>query len=628
LKPNTKNRARVATLLFALGGLAIAATTPFGPFQGRKTTDPPGASRGKMGQDLFLAIDHRDLSGMQALLKKGADTNSRNGLDFTPLYIAAASHQFDAMKALVEAGADVDARSPYGSPLTFAAITGNAEGAELLLAKGADVNVSRGDGTSPLMMAAFAGNPAAVGTLLKYKAEVNTKNDAGSSALIFAARAGNVQVVQQLVGAGAKIDEPDADGLTPLMIAARAGQTNFVKLMLKLGANAKAVDKDKSNALILATSFGDYPEIVKSLVAAGCDPNATDGRGRSAAALAYVRGFKQSASLLGKPSSAAVSAVGVVRSTKEAAGFSLKAVQESMAVFMEDAACLSCHHEGLGRMATASAKSRGFKLDPAVTNMQNGRLMGAANAMHPLFAQALKSPEAMKQLPLIEINEISPFAVWMFGGMCAQDNPKSPPAESLAEVLARQQSADGHWSFSLPRIPMQSSAFTLTALAVQGIQKYAPTALNKSRIAKAQQWLAKTPAMSSDDMAFKLLGLRWSGAAKSDIAKTMQTILAKQNPDGGWSQMSGMASDAYATGQSLYALAKGGSFPVTSAAYKKGVDYLLRTQDKNGTWFVNKRAIAANNYFDTGFPYGESQFSSFNGTCWAMMALLETLPKR
>src|SRR5437762_136174 len=66
----------------------------------RKTTDPPVAARGKMGQDLFLAIDHRDLAGVQSLLKQGADPNARNGLEFTPLYIAAASHQPEVMEAL------------------------------------------------------------------------------------------------------------------------------------------------------------------------------------------------------------------------------------------------------------------------------------------------------------------------------------------------------------------------------------------------------------------------------------------------------------------------------------------------------------------------------------------------
>jgi hypothetical protein len=43
---------------------------------------------------------------------------------------------------------------------------------------------------------------------------------------------------------------------------------------------------------------------------------------------------------------------------------------------------------------------------------------------------------------------------------------------------------------------------------------------------------------------------------------------------------------------------------------------------------VNKRAFPANNYFDAGFPHGESQYASFNGTCWATMALLETTAKK
>ena len=63
-------------------------------------------------------------------------------------------------------------------------------------------------------------------------------------------------------------------------------------------------------------------------------------------------------------------------------------------------------------------------------------------------------------------------------------------------------------------------------------------------------------------------------------------------------------------------------------AFAKGIQYLLRTQQDDGSWFVGKRAIPANNYFDASFPYGESQYASFNGTCWATMALLETIPQK
>lgn len=177
---------------------------------------------------------------------------------------------------------------------------------------------------------------------------------------------------------------------------------------------------------------------------------------------------------------------------------------------------------------------------------------------------------------------------------------------------------------------MQSSLFTTTALAVQALQVYGPRSesdANRDRVAKAKAWLLKTPATTSDDMAFQLLGLKWAGASADERAASIDALLKAQRPDGGWGQVPGMRSDAYATGQALYALSATG-FDRSSAAFKKGSQFLLRTQEDDGTWFTPKRAMPANNYFDAAFPYGESQYASFNATAWATLALLETLPKK
>ena len=64
-----------------------------------------------------------------------------------------------------------------------------------------------------------------------------------------------------------------------------------------------------------------------------------------------------------------------------------------------------------------------------------------------------------------------------------------------------------------------------------------------------------------------------------------------QRPDGGWNQLPEMRSDAYATGQALYALNVAGKMAVMNSAFQKGVDYLLRTQAADGTWHVQTRAI-------------------------------------
>jgi hypothetical protein len=177
---------------------------------------------------------------------------------------------------------------------------------------------------------------------------------------------------------------------------------------------------------------------------------------------------------------------------------------------------------------------------------------------------------------------------------------------------------------------MQSSDFTFTALALRSLSAYGPKS-NKDEIAqraqRAKAWLLSAPAQTSEDRASRLLGLNWAGASQEEKRKAVDEVIADQHPDGGWSQTPDLQSDAYATGHALYALHKAGGLPVSDPAYARGVRFLLRNQDEDGSWFVNKRALAANNYFDAGFPHGESQYSSFNGTCWAVMALLETLDK-
>jgi hypothetical protein len=96
----------------------------------------------------------------------------------------------------------------------------------------------------------------------------------------------------------------------------------------------------------------------------------------------------------------------------------------------------------------------------------------------------------------------------------------------------------------------------------------------------------------------------------------------EQNADGGWSQLPGVNSDAYATGMVLVALEQGIGMPVSNRVYRRGVAYLLDTQESDGSWFVHKRAAASNAYFDSGFPYGKFQFISYAGSCWATMALM------
>jgi hypothetical protein len=281
-------------------------------------------------------------------------------------------------------------------------------------------------------------------------------------------------------------------------------------------------------------------------------------------------------------------------------------------------------------MATGAARERGFAIDPAVTQAQIARLNGAVNAMRPMHLQALKDPAAMKNVPLIEIGEVPPSYTYMLAGMAAEKQPANEGTGAMAMVLARQQSPNGAWQWSLPRVPMQSSFFTTTALAVRSLRAYGPRARAAeidAQIQRAKAWLLTAPVQTSEDRAFRLLGLQWAGASREEKQNAIEEVRADQRPDGGWSQIPTLQSDAYATGQALYALCVAGGLPTSDPVYQRGAQFLLRTQDEDGSWFVNKRAIPVNNYFNAAFPHGESQYSSFNATCWATMALVQTVDR-
>jgi hypothetical protein len=90
-----------------------------------------------------------------------------------------------------------------------------------------------------------------------------------------------------------------------------------------------------------------------------------------------------------------------------------------------------------------------------------------------------------------------------------------------------------------------------------------------------------------------------------------------------------LASDAYATGMTLSALAETGIvWPETANAYGKGVRFLLATQAVDGSWHVASRAAKIQPYFESGFPYGQDQWISSMATGWATHALALALRPR
>jgi len=76
-----------------------------------------------------------------------------------------------------------------------------------------------------------------------------------------------------------------------------------------------------------------------------------------------------------------------------------------------------------------------------------------------------------------------------------------------------------------------------------------------------------------------------------------------------------MESDAYATGQTLYVLARAGVNP-EAACLERGVAFLTRTQLPDGAWPMTSRVNAKNLTPIKGA-----------GTAWAVLGLLRVSPR-
>ena len=123
-----------------------------------------------------------------------------------------------------------------------------------------------------------------------------------------------------------------------------------------------------------------------------------------------------------------------------------------------------------------------------------------------------------------------------------------------------------------------------------------------------------------------MLGLHWAAVDAALIRKAADRLLSEQRADGGWAQLPTLPSDAYATGEVLYALHAAGAITARHPAYQRGLAFLLQTQRGDGSWFVPTRSFPIIPYFNCGFPHGRAQFISTSATCWATMALLTSTP--
>jgi hypothetical protein len=76
----------------------------------------------------------------------------------------------------------------------------------------------------------------------------------------------------------------------------------------------------------------------------------------------------------------------------------------------------------------------------------------------------------------------------------------------------------------------------------------------------------------------------------------------------------------------VYALAESGAAAAGDAGRQRGIEFLLKTQQADGSWHVKSRAVKFQPYFQSGFPHDHDQWISATATALATVALGNTLP--
>ena len=294
----------------------------------------------------------------------------------------------------------------------------------------------------------------------------------------------------------------------------------------------------------------------------------------------------------------------------------LPLLQKSAATYIAKRDCFSCHHQALPAIAVATLKRAGHSVDTESAADQSD------------FTEAYFGGRGKR----VRVGEGGPggaynagYALW---SLHAEGRKPNGVTNDLVAYLRTKHRRDGSWRIRTHRPPLEDSHFTATALSLKGLQLYAGQSGAKDlaeRTGRTRAWLIRAKPKTNEDRVFRLLGVAWAGGADKKVKEYARDLGTRQRDDGGWSQLDDGSSDAYATGQALYALRQSG-LAISDDRFQQGCRYLVKTAKPDGSWHVVTRSKAIQKYFETDFPHEKSQFISICGTCWAVLSLAELLP--
>lgn len=173
---------------------------------------------------------------------------------------------------------------------------------------------------------------------------------------------------------------------------------------------------------------------------------------------------------------------------------------------------------------------------------------------------------------------------------------QSPQSEAQLTFIAGLQQADGHWEVGNPDVTLQTGFPSVTGFVLNLFesQNFASEKAEKARqfLAKAQlpdgSWGATWEYYGCPGYALWqcLPALRQVPGYASNAERAKQFILTTQAEDGSWKSSSESGNHISATLHTTFMLLalQGETDPESRFAVQKGIAFLLKQQQANGSW--------------------------------------------
>jgi hypothetical protein len=301
---------------------------------------------------------------------------------------------------------------------------------------------------------------------------------------------------------------------------------------------------------------------------------------------------------------------------------SLKYLQAESTSWLNVRKCAACHHVALPLWSMIEAERQGYSVDKKFVSETADRTLGSREKM--IASRILPDPKGKPDTrPGTNMGIV--FVAIAGRALPSLSEGQKQSLKLIAAEIPKKQEKDGWWKSVDDRIPIHESPAIDTAWSIMAMEagtdagKPSP---ERDAIAKAKAWLDGQTPTSQQTKVFKIWMALREKKTRADLQPSLDELLALQQPDGGWRQVSEMASDAYATGQTLYVLCLAG-YTADQPQIKRGIDFLIANQKPDGSWPMISRSTLGAERKPTKLL---TPITCAAGS-WATLSLVKLVPK-